>query len=100
MGKMTNPLKWREHSPYEWGEWAIETYNLGKQMDKELDRESITAQLAGYLSTFDEFKDRHPQDMVPLAKYCVTGLEKITGQKIVPESELSDLDGKSRGKLD
>lgn len=30
MSKMTNPSKWREHSPYEWQEWANERMKVDK----------------------------------------------------------------------
>lgn len=31
---MKNPKKWREHSPYEWNQWAIKTYNLEIKMEE------------------------------------------------------------------
>jgi hypothetical protein len=32
---MTNPKKWREHSPYEWQEWANERERVILQMEKQ-----------------------------------------------------------------
>lgn len=54
----------------------------GPEMKEELRRKYIEVQLAGYLSTFNEFSNRHPQDLLPLAKHCIEGLEKIIGKSI------------------
>lgn len=39
--------------------------------------ESKEYQLAGYLSTFDEFRTRHPEEMLPLANHVLEGIKRI-----------------------
>lgn len=47
-----------------------------------LERKYAAAQLAGYLSGYKEFTQRHPMELLELAEHCLDGLEKISNVEI------------------
>lgn len=53
-----------------------------KAIPNDLQRKHIEVQLAGYLSTYVWYEERHPQELLPLAEHCIKGLEKIMGCNI------------------
>ncbi len=52
-------------------------------MEKQIIKKHIAVQLAGYLSTYVWYEERHPQELLPLAEHCIKGLEKILGREFI-----------------